>query len=176
MKKPESILESLMKQDYPLVIHRGADEYSACVPSLGILVAAKTADECYEKIEAAKKTLLASIVERGFGDTMLSVPGPVSGARPWLRMMFAIAVLALLLLTVLIPANYLLSELNRRVPAYAETVMDVVQRRVQQMSENDRQKLSGLTTRMCPVIDEMVAARCRSFPAQGAPSSAGKLR
>jgi hypothetical protein len=173
---PESTLQSLMKRDYPLFIHKDQDGYSACVPSLGILVAANTVDECYAKVEKAKKALLESFVERGFGDSMLSVPRSTSGARPWVRMMFALAVLALLLLTALIPANYLLSELSRRVPAYAETAMDVVQRRVQQMSDDDRRKLSGLTTRMCPVIDEMVAARCRSLPAQRAPSSGEKTR
>jgi predicted RNase H-like HicB family nuclease len=165
-----------MKRDYPLFIHKDADGYSACVPSLGILVAAETVDECYVKVEETKKALLESIVDRGFGDSMLSVAGLAISPRPWVRMAFAVAILSLLLLTVLIPANYLLSELNRRVPAYVESAMDVVQRRVQQMSDDDKRKLSGLTTGMCPVIDEMVAARCRSLPAQGAPSSAGKPR
>lgn len=176
MKKLESTIQSLMNHDYPLFIHRDPEGYSACVPSLGILVAAKTVDECYVKVEESKKAFLELIVERGFGDSMLSAWTSSPNPRPLVRMMFALAALSLLLLTVLIPANYLLSEFNRRVPGYAEAAMEVFQRRVQLMSDDDKQKLSGLTTRMCPVIDEMVEARCKSVPLRGAQKSGEKPR
>lgn len=176
MNKPDCTIQSLMNHDYPVFIHRGSEGYSACIPSLGILASANTLDECYAKVEESKTTLLEAIVERGFGDSMLSVRAPSSNPQPWVRMMFALAVLTLLLLTILIPANYLLSELSRRVPTYAEAVMDVVQRRVQQMSDDDKRKLSGLVTRMCPVLDEMVEARCRSVTSHASPASGAKLR
>jgi len=153
-----------MKQDHPTVVHRESDGYSVCVPSLGILVSALTLDECYDKVEELKKTFFESIVERGFGDSMLSVRRSQSNPRPWVRMVFMLSALTLILLTVLIPTTYLLSAIKDSIPASVEAAMHVVQRRMHEMSDLDQQRLSKLATSMCPVVDEMVAARCKRVP------------
>lgn len=171
MNTHENTLQRLLERDYPLVVRRSPAGYAAFVPSLGIVVSAVTLDECHVMVEERKKALFEALVEGGFDDALLSGPAQFVWQRTGARMLFTILVLFLLLLTILIPANYLLSKIEHLVPVYAEAAMDVVQRRVQQMSDDDQRKLSGLATRMCPVIDDMVEARCRQLAPAGATGS-----
>lgn len=163
MNNQENILQQLLRRDHPIVIRRKLDACAACVPSLGIIVSATTVDECHRMIEARKSDLFRAAVDSGFGDIFLADSKQVGARSPILRMFFVLLALSLLLLTILIPTTYAVAKLERLVPVYAETVMDAVQRRVKNMSEEEQRKLSGIVGRACPAIDELIAARCRSL-------------
>ncbi len=162
MKTAENTFQLLMEKEHSYLIHKELGIYSVCIPSLGILVSAKTLDECYVKVEESKRSFFLGIIEHGFGESMLSTRLPSSNPRPWVRMTFTLSVLLLILLTVLIPTNYLLAKLEYQAPAYIEAAMGIVQQRVHQWSDDDQRKLAGIGMRMCPIIDEMVEARCSS--------------
>lgn len=174
MKDQHHTLQCLINRDYPILVRRNVDGFSVYVPSLGIVVSSATLDECHLMIEEKKSALFRSAVEGGFGDAMLTTPSHLPRRRAITRMVFVLSVLALLLLTILIPASYVVSKIEHLVPAFAESAMDVVQRRIKTMSDDDQRKLSGIATHMCPVIDEMVAARCRSLPSPGAQKPGGR--
>lgn len=163
MNGQENILQQLLRRDYAIVVRKTADGYSACVPSLGIMVSAATVDACHAMIEERKSGIFRAAVDSGFGDAFL-VGLSQTRLRPnILRMFFVLLVLSLLLLTVLIPTTYVVAKIERLVPVFAETAMDVVQRRIKTMSDEEQRKLSGIAGRACPVIDELIAARCRSL-------------
>lgn len=176
MNNRENILQQLLKRDYPIVIRRKVDGYSACVPSLGIIVSAATVDECHAMIEESKAEMFRVAVDSGFGETLLTGPGQIRTRPNILRMLFVLLVLSLLLLTILIPTAYVVTKVERLVPAFAETAMDVVQRRVKAMSDEDQRKLSGIAGRACPAIDELIEARCRSLSSSGDDSGKGLRR
>ncbi len=176
MNNQESILQQLLRRDHPIVIRRKLDAYTACVPSLGIIVSAATVDECHQMIENRKSDLFRAAVDSGFGDTFLVESKQVGGRSPLSRLVFVLLVLSLLLLTILIPTTYVVAKLERLVPVYAETVMDVVQRRIKTMSDEEQRKLSGIAGRACPAIDELIEARCRSLRSRQGVESEKVLR
>lgn len=162
MNEREKTIQRLMALNYPFYISATLDGYSACLPSLGILVSAKTLDDCYLAVQARKRSYFDAAIEQGFGDSLLILHSQISNAkRRGALFIKSLLVLSLFLLIVLIPTCFLFNQFNRLLPKYVESAMDIVQRRVHQWSEEDQRKLSGIARGICPVIDELVEAQCK---------------
>jgi len=174
MQTTEASIQSLMAQHHPVLVRRGEDGYASYVPTLGILASGPSLDACYEKTEAAKRQLFEDAVRLGFGD---AVPGrdQPRAKRTGLRMLFTLAVLGLVLLIVLIPADYILSQIAFRLPTYMESAMGVAERRLKNLSENDKRTLSGLFVEACPVVNTMVNTLVSAQCTQPVPASARSL-
>jgi len=154
--------DKISDKDFPIIVREKDGMFVIFVPSLGIIARDATLEKCYNNMRKARSELLAEIDEADLTETLYKHQGHQK-TKMWRY--FAAGVLSFVILASisLLPATYLLSNIRHQIPMFTDIALDAVQKRiVNDMTERNKQILANFATGFCPIVDELVTARCEA--------------